>query len=326
MSEDKGEKKSKPDEVDVLELLQRGAAGAQKGLGYCVKQLEHVAIFLAQKSLYLAAAVFAGVLVAFAWYKAEKPYYASSLMLRANVLDNSFYVNSVTALQDLEPEVLARVLNIPDSTAEQVRSIRAFYGVDVNGDGIVDDMLNYKRYIRNIRDSTYNIVPGVFYVTANVYSESCYAPLGDAILRFINGNPYVESHKQFRRYRIEQELSDVDVQLRRLDSLQLSEYQKSENGASLKLGGTRLLMASEKDRQLFHDHMFGLYGRRLNLEAEQTLYADAFVVLKRFIPLEKPVNTLMFYLKRTVPLFLLLSILGVVFARYRRDVWRLVKR
>ncbi len=324
MSEDYSEKKSHSDEIDVKELLERGAAGVGKMLAYCGKVLGNVSLFLVRKSPWLIAAMLIGGIVAFVWYKADRRYYSSLLMLKANVLDNTFYVNAITPMQGLKPEVLARSLDIPDSVAKQVHSIKAFYGVDRNGDGIADDILDYKRYMRNVKDSTYRIAPGVFYVEANVYNESHYELLGNALLGFINANPYVVEHEKFHRYRIDQELAGVDVQIFRLDSLQRSEYQKNVKDNSLKLGGSQLLMFNEQDRQLFHDYMFGLYSRRLNLEAEKALYSDAVIVLKQFVPLEKPVNTILFYAKRIIPLFLLIGILSVVLLHYRREVWDLV--
>lgn len=313
----------------MLELLRRGAIGAgsylSRWLVCTAKHLEAAALFLVRKSPYLLAAIFAGLAASCAWYAAEKRYYTSSLMLRAVAPDHTFYVNMLAALQGAKPAALARTLNMPEAAAAQVRSIEALYGVDANGDGVEDGKLSSKRYLRRIRDSAYSIVPNIFYVAAEVYNESCYAPLGAALLDFMSANAHVVSHKEFRRYRVEQELADVELQIRRLDSLQQSEYRRDTRGAALKLGGVRLLTASEKDRQLFHDQMFDLYGRRLNLEAERALYADAVVQMKGFIALGKPVNTLVFYMKRVVPLFFLASILCLVLARYRRDIWRMAK-
>lgn len=326
MSENSNPKADSEKEVDLTEVFQKLAVAVGKLLRFCAKAAAMATLFLVRKSLWLCVFVCAGLLLAFAQFNASERYYSSTLTAQVNVLDNSFFVNSFSELQGLEPEVLARTLQIPDSVAEQVHSVGAFYGIDVNLDGRTDLIDYQNRYKNRMTDSVFRIVPGEMYVRMEVYNEDNFGLLRNSIISFIMGNEHVAENNRFRLYRIDQEIADVNVQIRRLDSLQRSEYAKSLKEQSLKLGGSQLLMlGEEKDRQLFHEPIFALQGKKLSLEAQKALHPAPVTILQDFLPLSKATNTYLFYAKKIVPMFIVLGLLCAILWQYRKKIWDLVK-
>jgi hypothetical protein len=313
-------------EVDLMAAFQKLAAAAGSLFKYCGRLAGVAILFTVRKSLWLLVFLCAGLAVAFMQYSSGKRYYASTLTAHINVLNNAFFVNAFSELQGIAPEVLAGTLQIPDSVAENVRSIAAFYGIDLNMDGQTDLVDYQNQHKKRLTDSMFNIVPREVYVRVEVYDESSFDPLRESVISFINSNKNVVEHNKFRLYRLDQEIADVNAQIRRLDSLQRSEYAKSIKESSLKMGGSQLLLlGEEKDRQLFHEHIFALQSRKLSLESEKTLYATPITVLQDFLPLAKATNTLLFYARKTVPAFMALGLLCALLWQYRKKLWDLVK-
>jgi hypothetical protein len=306
-------------EIDLWAILQKTSK-------WCVNILRIVIVFLVQKSIWLLTFAVVGALLGCTLYKISKPYYNSTMQLYSNVLSNDYFVDAINNefSHIIKPKDFAKKLAVPDSIAKQIRSIEACYGIDLNKDGRVDIIDEKNKYIHH-RDSSRaaRIVYGVFYVNVHAYSvnEDILSTIRNNVMQFISTNEYVQLHNQEKIVSLQEQTKYIESQISRLDSLQQADYFKAEK--DLKKSAGQLLILNEKDHQLYHGDLLGLDDRILNIHTTLALYSDPVTITQEFSETDRRKNNLVYYVRPSGIIFLLLGFVFVLIWDNRKTLRKL---
>ncbi|MDR2358521.1 MAG: hypothetical protein LBD87_01805 [Prevotellaceae bacterium] len=309
-------------EIDLWEILRKFGC-------WIAKIISAVFIFFFRKSIWLACFVFAGIAIGFLLYASHKPYYSSHMLVRANVADNFFYVNLINEELSLEnirtPLEWVRKLTIPASIAKQIYSIRACYGVDINKDGLPDIIDEDHKYISS-RDSSKvaKILHGSFYINVWAYSHEVLPHIRQNLLNFINKNEYVQQHNVRRIEEINEQISYLNQQINRFDSLQRYEYfQKSDTKKAV--GSGQLLVLNEIPQPLYHGELIGLNNQVISRYTTLQLYSDPVTVVQEFAETFRRKNNFLFYVKPLAIYSFLVGLVFIIIWDYRKQLWKLYR-
>jgi hypothetical protein len=307
-------------EIDLWEVLRKFGC-------WIAKVFSAVFIFLFRKSVWLACFVVAGAAIGVCLFVTHKPYYSTHMLVRANVVDNFFYVNMINEELSLEnirnPLEWVRKLTIPASVAKQIYSIRACYGIDINKDGLPDIIDEKHEYISS-RDSSKvaKILHGSFYINVWATSNEVLPHIRQNLLNFINKNEYVQHHNVRRIEAVNEQISYLNQQISRFDSLQRYEYfQKS--AAKKAVGSGQLLVLNEQQQPLYHDELIRLNDELISKNTTLQLYSDPVTIVQEFAETFRRKNNLMFYIKPLVLYSFLIGFVFVVIWDYRKQLLKL---
>jgi hypothetical protein len=307
-------------EVDLWEILRKFSRWLAKVLGA-------VFTFLLRKSIWLACFVLAGAAIGFGLYVSDKPYYSSYMLVKANVADNFFYINLINEELSLEnirnPLEWVRKLTIPASIAKQIYSIRACYGIDINQDGLPDIIDEDHKYISSTDSSKVaKVLHGSFYINVWAYSNEVLPHIRQNLLNFINKNAYVQMLNERRIEETREQISYLQQQITRFDSLQRYEY--FQKGADKKaVGGGQLLVLNEVPQPLYHADLIELNDQVIAKNTVLQLYSEPVTIVQEFAETFRRKNNLLSYIK---PLVIYSFFLGLAFSLlwdYKKQLWEL---
>ncbi|GHU96975.1 hypothetical protein FACS1894156_8470 [Bacteroidia bacterium] len=276
------------DEIDLADVLGkfgafawRAAQQLGKAIRYLCKVVGVVLMFMLRNILWLGIAGVLGLVMSYMSYTSHKggggATYRSDMVARMNVETNDFAVKFINDFgrSASTPQRWKTLLNLPDTIlARQVVSINAYWGVDYNGDKIMDVIDIKRQYNKAVwRDSgyvgEYTILSDRFYVVMVTKSAEVVPYIEKAIKDKINNNPALLRQKEVDKNAIKTQIADIDYQIKTLDSLQRYEYfSKSKEG---KRNSTSLLLQTqgqiveftERDQRLLHKEVLELQKERL---------------------------------------------------------------
>jgi hypothetical protein len=304
-------------EIDLLDILSRIWNGLSKAFRATL-------IFLVRKILWLACFILLGGGVACLFYFISERYYTSTMMAQVNVLSNSYVVDYVTQLGKItNPATRAKVLNIPEIAAKHVADISAFFGVDTDMDKNPDYIDVNNSFQFDIKDTTKRIVPKIFYVRVKVSEETAFPLVSQGIVTALQNNPHLVEQNRVRIDQLNEKLTEYEGQYQRLDSLERCEYFNSER-LNLRATG-QVLVLNEKERQLYHTHLMGIYNNIQQCRRELILHREPVTILQDFPTLSVTDNPLMSYIKLWVLIFLAAGIVFLIIKDHRAKIWELIK-
>jgi len=309
MSDEQTGKTQATDEVDLIELFNRMGRGIKKGIVWLFRQVEHLLILLVKKSLWIISFGIGGLIVAIIFYYISPRYYSSQMTAISNSVPNNYIISSVNLLHDVFEEknylMASRYLNIPLDKVEQIKSIIACYGIDVNRDNIVD-YIDYKNSFKyNPKDSLVKRLTNYFFVSLEVYNEEIFPAAREGIKNYIYKNDYVIKNNEERIRRNEEIIKSINIEIKKLDSLQRIEYfevpriQKASSG--------QMVFLNEKEIRLYHDQLLSLQKDKIQLEKENKINNEPITIVQDFTPLSKAENP---YSKYGVKWGLVFAVIG----------------
>ena len=173
---DNKQKDQSNDEIDIFEFCSRIYMEFKRLIIRLKDSIVSVIIFLIRKSLWAVSFALFGYL----WHNISKPYYSSSLKATTGGIydetekkyiggvDNVVIIDHINKLDKLtkKPDLLANYLNVKKNVADNIRSIKAFYGIDVNKD-MRPDYIDMKDSY-NPKDTIQVRVPSYIYIKVSV--------------------------------------------------------------------------------------------------------------------------------------------------------------
>jgi len=241
----------------------------------------------------------------------------------SNSINNSYVVSSINLLNDVFKQknysIAANYLNIDINRVQEIKSIEAFYTIDINKDGL-PDYTDYK-WKYNPRDTTKRL-DSYFVIRLEVYDESIFAQVRDGIKNYIYKNKFILDNNNERIRQNKILIETIENEIRKLDSLQKVEY--FELPQMQRATSNQMVVLNEKDRKLYHDQKLALEREKLRLEKDININSEPITVVQDFTPLSKAENP---YTKYAISLGLLFAVLGFVisiFWQYKRDIYDLI--
>jgi len=308
------------DEIDIFEFCSRLGETAKNCAISVLIFLLSIVILVFRKLMWIGAAALLGVLVGCIVFAVAKPYTVSSLEASTGGVENTVVIDHINKLDVKQPHRLANALGITKEQADKIRSIKAYYGIDVNRDGVVDYVDFDEKY--NPEDTMHRRLRSFVHLEVSLFDESILPKLREGLLRYIDDNPYVKSLHEIIKAQEEQMLVAVDNEISKIEKLQMSQLNREAN--RLDSSGTTIFMTPESENRTFSSDILELYEKRHELEKRKQLFKNTIVVIHDFIPSEEIVNTLAYYLSKSV---IALSILGFITSliwQYRKKLYALL--
>jgi fucose 4-O-acetylase-like acetyltransferase len=125
------------EEIDVFEMIFRIWSLFRNFFANIYHFVISVIIYLIQKSLWTVSFGIAGLLTGFLFFTFSDTVYVASFEADTGGVDNSVVINHINKLDMAvkKPDLLAKYLGLTVEEAQNIKSIKACYGIDVNGDG-----------------------------------------------------------------------------------------------------------------------------------------------------------------------------------------------
>ena len=306
------------DEIDLFELFSRVWLGFRNFFAAIKDFFVAFIIFTIRKSLWVGSFALIGILVGFLYSKAiRKSYYSSMLEGNSGGVSNAVVIDHINQLERMvkKPEILANFLNMSLEEAKQIHSIKAFYGIDVNFDGIYDYVDEKNAYNpRSLKDTLMIRVPSIFFVKVQMYDEGILPVLRDRLFQHINNNAHIQTLFEADKSQKQALIDELDNEINRvvrLDSLQ--HLQRTGRDRGLDMAGEKVYLfgSSEPELKLFNAEILSMHERKQELKRELDIQKDPVVVVHDFIAAQWEEKTTSYY---AFTLGFILIIIGYVFA------------
>ena len=313
------------DEIDLLELFNRMGKSIKNFFMWILELLKSFLFLLISKSVWILSFSIIGGYVGYIFFQNTPRFYSSEMVAKSNSMNNSIIVNSINLLNDLfenrNYNALSSYLGTTPEQAKEIRSIEAFYGIDINKDKIADFVDYNKTY--NPKDTTQKRLSDVFYLRINVYDETIFSSVRDGIKKYISTNPFILENNNVRKQQTRSLIEEYKIEIQKIDSLQKVQY--FEIPKMQKAGNNQMIFLNEKEAKLYHGDIIYLYKQQLALEKELTLNPDPITVVQDFTQLSKAENPLMKFLKVWILIFAVLGFFTSLMWQYHLKIWLLIK-
>ncbi len=313
------------DEIDLIELFNRMGGGIKRGVLWTYRLILNFLMLIFRKSLWIVAFTIIGLIVAYVLYQVSRRFYSSEMTAISNSINNTYVVNSINMLNDLFKQrnysIAASYLNIDISRAQQIKSVEAFYTIDINKDGI-PDYTDYKREY-DPKDTLVKRLNSYFVIRLKVYDEGVFAQVRDGIKSYIYKNKFVVDNNNERIRQNKILIETIENEIRKLDSLQKVEY--FELPQMQRASSNQMVVLNEKDRKLYHDQKLALEREKLKLEKDLNINSEPITVVQDFTPLSKAENPYSRYAVRIGLFFAILGFISSLLWQYRLTIFKLIK-
>jgi hypothetical protein len=241
-----------------------------------VRILKTTYIFCFKKRWWIVVAIAVAALASVVKYRYDAAANYSVISLRSNTLPTGVAINfannylaTVRKRKDLQ-----NTLNLPDSVFDHINKIAAHWGIDVNGDGIIDKL--GKNTVR-ITDTTQEVlIRNQFYICVNWQSkpnsweqESQYLQqVTTAIIALFEQNKCIAEQNMVRVAQLEQQINEITI----VDSLQKIKFGNT-NAVRDVFDAQRIYQLEGSYRSTDMADMLKLIDQKLKIERELRLYA-----------------------------------------------------
>ena len=312
------------EEIDLLELFQRMGNSIRKGINWVITQLYNLLILIIRKSIWIIGFTCIGIAIGLLFFNHTSRFYTSNMVAKCNSTDNNIVISAINQLNDLcqndNNSILARYLEMAPEQASQIKSIKAYYGIDVNRDSIVDYIDYTNTY--NPKDTSQKIIKNMVFTNVEVYNEEVFTELRDGLKKFIWKNPYIAKNNEVRKEQVALMICAVDREIKKLDSLQQTYYHSQ---LTQKAGNGQVVLLNEKETKVYYNDIIKLVTTKQKLEKSLSVDPDPITVTQDFTPLSKAENPWTKYVKAWGITFAILGFITALLWQYRKKIYNLIK-
>jgi hypothetical protein len=313
------------EEIDLLELFSRMGNAIKNLFKWIALLFKSFFLLLVRKSFWILTFSIIGGFVGYFFYSNTPRFYSSEMVARSNSMNNSVIVNSINLLNDLfenkNYKALGSYLGISPEEAMKIKSIEAFYGIDINKDDIADYIDYREKY--NPKDTAQKRISDIFYLKISVYDESIFPFIRDGIKKYISTNPYILQNNDVRKIQETSMIKELNDEIIKLDSLQKVQY--FEIPKMQKAVNNQMVVLNEKEVKLLHNELIDLYNRKLSFEKDLAINPDPITVIQDFTQLSKAENPVMKFFKIWIIIFVILGLFSSLLWEHRSKIWSYMK-
>jgi len=254
-------------------------------------------------------------------YSISKPYYSSSLEGNTGGIENKVVIDHINKLNQVtnKPELLANYLGISVEEAEAIRSIKAFYGIDINKDWKVDYVDFKETY--NPKDTMQLRVPSFIHVKVCVYDESIFPVLRKGLFQYIKSNTYIQDLFKIDIVQKRQLIKELEIEISKIDSLQRAQIRKE----LMPDNRNTIVLENRQEFRLFHGDILRLYEQKQRLEKELEISNEIILIVHDFTPLQHEERPILKYIAWLGGSMAILGIFCALLWQYRKRIWELVR-
>jgi hypothetical protein len=266
-------------------------------------------VFLIRRWLPLTLSLFAAYGIAYIMKSTSTSVYTSDMILRSNVIENSQLIDYINRINSIDKGDIPKILGIPDSTAENLNDIRAYWIIDKNKDRI-PDYVDYKNS-HDIYDTTNIRMQDRFSIQIKIKESENLDLLRDGIIKYIESNKLFQQRNRRRLVQNKEMLERVITDIENLDSLQKVKYFE-EGLEKVPQTGGQLIFLQEHNTQLLYNEIQDLYYKKQDLETNLEIYRDIITIISELTTPSTRINDLMFYSLKTIPIAIFLTLVILV--------------
>ena len=249
----------KQNEINLLDLLSMLFAWISKAFHGLLVYMGKLSRLIYRRKWYVTITVVAGVAVGLYLsrptariYKAE----GTALILGADAqtvrqvfrqLENSDPRNPYTSLSGK--------LNLPDSVANNIAELAAFYMIDFMRDSVADKVDFMDSH--SLSDTMNVRMRDRVYIRLKTKNISQVKVVENAMLDFLNNNTVIQSQFNAKINDLKNQIRICDSELQRIDSLANIYYFNEKNNAQLSFEKNSLIMGEQR-KQLFYYDLMGI--------------------------------------------------------------------
>lgn len=292
------------EEIDIFEIMNRFGHGFKNFMIWCYNLLLKLGLlllslffFLIRKFVWLLVfAVVGGVLGYFYSQSEHALYYSSEMAAKTLAMDSKYVVDQINSLgQNLggsEYDAITTALHISADDVKSIRSIKAGYGIDINGDGVS----NYVDYDNEAdpRDTTISFVKDLFYVQVELFNDSLMGKIQQGLLDYIKNNPYLIENNRIRVSSLSSQIVDINIEIDKLDSLQRIMYFEMPKQKT-HFDVEKMVFMTENEPPLYHSEILKLKNQRLEVEKTLELYSSPLTIIQPFSQVVSAVHGVLYY-------------------------------
>jgi hypothetical protein len=239
----------------------------------------------------MVAFVILGAALGLLRYSQTQRYYSSNLIAQPNgisAIEMVEYINDLTKFTKNKNAIaLANSLELTDSTASKIKSIEAFYYIDINRDGKGDYVDLDNSY--NPKDTNQVVANNRIYLLVEVFDNHAFSDVKNGLLKYINKNPYLVQMNSIRKQQLSELIESTEREISKLDSLQNVDYFTNNNRLNAS-NDSRLMFLSEKDKQLYYRDKMTLMRQKQSYNRELETATEPITVIKDFTQLSMEEN------------------------------------
>ncbi len=313
------------DEIDLLQLFKNFGDFIARIFRGLFNGILAFIIFSIRKWAYLLVAVLAALAFSYFYPNMKQDIYYSDLVLKSNAVQNQEMISYINRLGNLTSEanstVLASSLNIDSADAEKIGSVRAYWFVDKNKDGIIDEADIDNKFLA---DTSVSKVGSRLGVRVMVTDPGVYDKIASGIEYYVNSNDYFNRMNESRLDNLREIIEQTDSEVDKLDSLQKKEYFKIEEVSRLREG--QLVFTNDPEIKLLHEDLLGLVRSRQVSKRELDIHDNIISILEDFTVTERPANTAVYYAKKVLPVMIILAYMLALYITFRRKIHEAIRK
>jgi len=321
------------DEIDIFEFCSRMWVAFKNFLVGIKDLIVSLIIFLIRKSLWIVSFGLTGVLIGLLLYSVSRPFYSSSLEGTTGGIydidekryiggvDNSVVIDHINKLDKAvsKTPVLANYLSMSVEQAKEVRSIKAYYGIDVDKD-MKPDYVDIKESY-NPKDTNQIRVPSFVHIKVSVFDENVFPVLRKGLLRYVNNNSFVQKLYEIDRKQKEEMIEELKKEIKKIEEFQQARIRKESSIDQ----GSVVIVGNEPEPKLFYGDVLSLRNRIQMLERNLQISDEIIVIVQDFTPLQQEERTVLFYIAVLGGLMAVMGPFCALLWQYRRRIWQLIR-
>ena len=320
------------DEIDIFEFCFRIWVAFKKFLIGIRNLIVSFIIFLIRKSLWIVSFGLAGILIGYLLHGFSRPFYTSTLEGNTGGIydserksypggvDNSVVIDHINKLNKTisKPSLLASYLNLSVEQAKEIRSIKAYYGIDVDKD-LKPDYVDIKETY-NPKDTNQVRVPSFVHIRVSVYDETIFPELRNGLLYYINSNVFIQELFKVNRRQKEEMVKELEKEIQKVADFQQARIRKESNVEK----GTIAIFNEPEPKLFYHDILY-LVSYKQMLEKNLEISDNIIVIVQDFTPLQQEERTVLIYAGVLGGSMAVLGIFCALLWQYRKRIWELIR-
>lgn len=332
MAEIKSKNKNvKDEEIDLFDLTRRMGRTLNRwakvfGIAFLVS-----VVFLLKWWWVFGLCMTAGIGVSYLLKTTSASFYTSDLVLRNNLAimdkltlrDNSGTTSEIiskinklhTFCSEFNLAALSEGISMKPETVKNISDISAYWIIDQSKDGI-PDFVDYKGN-HNVYDTLNIRMQDRLNIRVKLSSPQDLSLIREGIVKYIQNDSLYQQRNRLRIKQNGELLIRYDYDIEQLDSLQKVKYFEETRNIRPGIGGQIIFMQEQKTQLVYTDIYF-LYTKKQLLESESDLYKGVVTVLSDFPSPSRRDNGAMYYGKYLIPIFFILTLLGLIIMSNRR--------
>lgn len=241
----------------------------------------------------IAALTIIGSLLGLAYFYITKPYYESSMTLSSDYFRGELLANSIQNLNEVCEErnsrVLASLLNIPVSKAQNIKEIKLSPVISQNYRMLLDLYASEEKYQGKLDSLLLYNDQSNFQLNVEVYDTAALNGLDTVLANYIKSNEYVKKRIEVDRINLLSLKNKLIRDSGSLDTLKRNIAASIKSSGDAGRSGTNNVILGEKSVNPIeiYEQDLVLYNQRQEIERQLALNAE-IEIIEKFIPYADP--------------------------------------